>query len=157
METSGLASRKALFFLIPIVIIIVIVVALFASNILKPPIMPSPMPTATPTLTPSTTPTQSPPTSGNTTVVVMKDNYYVPANLTIDIGTTVNWTNGGIDIHTTTSYTPGPGGTGYLWNSGILQPGQSYNYTFTQTGTFNYFCGVHPTTMFGQIVVIEPT
>ena len=106
---------------------------------------------------PSATVTPSPTAALNVTTVATKDNYYVPANLTVNVGTTVVWTNEGTDIHTATSYATGPGGTGYIWNSGILNPKQSYNYTFTQTGTFNYFCGVHPTIMFGQVVVIPKT
>jgi plastocyanin len=37
-------------------------------------------------------------------------------------------------------------------NSGTLTPGQSFNFTFTSSGSVNYHCSIHPT-MKASIVV----
>ena len=39
-----------------------------------------------------------------------------------------------------------------LFNSGNLNNGMSYNYTFNQTGVYPYHCSIHPS-MTGTIVV----
>ena len=39
-----------------------------------------------------------------------------------------------------------------VFDSGDLATGQSYNYTFNQTGSFPYHCSIHPS-MTGTIVV----
>jgi plastocyanin len=42
--------------------------------------------------------------------------------------------------------------TDRTFDSGILDPGKSYSYTFEKAGTFDYACLVHPQ-MKGTIVV----
>lgn len=62
--------------------------------------------------------------------------------LTVQVGTTVNWTNLDVSGHTTTAGEPGElTGT---WDSGTVSTGQSFSFTFGQTGTFRYFCEIHP-------------
>jgi len=39
-----------------------------------------------------------------------------------------------------------------VWDSGLLDPGESFSFTFTTPGTFDYYCIPHPF-MQGQIVV----
>src|SRR5579885_3391181 len=39
-----------------------------------------------------------------------------------------------------------------VWDSGILNPGQSFSFTFNKPGVYNYICNVHP--MSGTIVVV---
>ena len=88
-------------------------------------------------------------------------------NRTIQVGTTITWTNKGLLDHTTTSGRPADGGDG-LWDSGALKaevlaerkPGETFSYTFTELGLFPYFCTIHPDRMRGWITVAasaEPT
>jgi LPXTG-motif cell wall-anchored protein len=89
------------------------------------------------------------PASAATTGVSEVDFDFVPATVTIGVGDTVLWTNNGDEPHTATS-DPGSDET---WDSGIMNPGASFSHTFPQTGTFPYHCDVHPTLMFGTVIV----
>jgi plastocyanin len=85
---------------------------------------------------------------GQTTqsAIVMIQNYsFMPATLTVPIGTTVTWTNMDGVVHTTTSDSG-------AWNSGPLNPGASFQHMFATPGTFTYHCMIHPF-MHGTIVV----
>jgi len=69
------------------------------------------------------------------------------------VGTTVTWKNEDAAPHTTTAGTsPSPSGE---WDSSILQKGQSFSFTFTEVGTFDYFCTVHPSTMIATVTIVE--
>jgi plastocyanin len=61
---------------------------------------------------------------------------YVPANFTTTAGKTVTWANKDTTTHTVTSTTG-------LFDSGILNPGQTYTHTFTQAGVYSYYCTPH--------------
>jgi len=84
-----------------------------------------------------------------TTYVLIKDNFFDPSTVTIDIGDTVVWNQTGTNSHTVTSTTP----AGEL-NSGTLTTGQQYSHTFNVAGTFNYRCTIHGG-MTGSVVVID--
>ena len=75
---------------------------------------------------------------GQTMTVMMQDNYFSPADITVPAGTTVTWVQSGNNPHTTTSYDG-------LWDSGILPggSGQTFSYTFNTPGTYRYFCRPH--------------
>lgn len=80
------------------------------------------------------------------TVTVAAKNYeFQPATRTIAIGGVVRWTFAG-DPHSVTSRDG-------LFDSGVTDPGGSFQFTFTAPGTYRYFCQVHPEQMFGTIVV----
>ena len=68
--------------------------------------------------------------------------------LVVKAGTTVTWENRDNTQHTTTSTASPP-----VWDSGILNPGQSFSFTFNTPGTFSYICNVHP--MAGTVVVVS--
>ena len=74
-------------------------------------------------------------------------------NLTVQLGTTVTWKNQDTVSHTTTAGTS-PSRSGE-WDSSILQKGQSFSFTFTEVGTFPYFCTVHPSTMIATVTIVE--
>ena len=78
--------------------------------------------------------TQVPPAGPNS--VSIGDDFFNPASLTVTAGTTVTWTNRGNRGHTVTS----DQGT---FDSGNLNPGATFSYTFKDTGTFNYHCNFH--------------
>lgn len=61
-----------------------------------------------------------------------------PTPLTITVGDSVTWTNQDTAPHTATSDTPG------VFDTGMLQKGDSKTLTFNQPGTFTYHCSVHP-------------
>jgi len=82
-----------------------------------------------------------------TASVAIGDNFYDPATISVDAGTTVTWTNGGTQMHTVTS-------TRGLFDSGFtLSPGSSYSFTFSEAGTYNYYCQVHGVSQLGTVVV----
>jgi plastocyanin len=68
--------------------------------------------------------------------VTMVDNRNLPAKLTVPVGTTVTWTNNGITPHTVSA----AGGT---FESGYVQPGESFSFTFDSPGDYGYFCRPH--------------
>lgn len=76
---------------------------------------------------------------------------FSPANITVVIGlnNTVLWSNNGGTTHTTTSFPPGQAES---WNSGDLNVGQTFTFTFSTAGTYTYYCAIHPF-MRGTIIV----
>lgn len=74
---------------------------------------------------------------------------FVPASITVLKGTTVIWTNNGVVSHTVTSDTG-------IFDSGIINPGKTFKYTFNNVGTFKYHCSPH-SFMHGTIKVVSST
>jgi len=56
--------------------------------------------------------------------------------ITVSVGTTVNWVYDGALPHTVTSDTD-------VFNSGTLGDGDVFTFTFTEAGSFPYFCRFH--------------
>ncbi|MGP3921983.1 cupredoxin domain-containing protein [Streptomyces sp. 8N616] len=81
--------------------------------------------------------------------VDLKGNAYIPAKLTVKVGDTVLWTNYDDVPHTVTT-TKGP----EKFDSGTLDKGESFSYTFTEPGTYEYYCSVHPD-MTASVTVVE--
>jgi hypothetical protein len=80
--------------------------------------------------------------------VTVGDNFFSPANLEIEVGDTVRWTNAaGGNFHDVTEQ-------GGAWAS---QTASSFVYerTFNTPEEVDYFCSVHPATMRGSITVTE--
>jgi plastocyanin len=75
--------------------------------------------------------------------VVIRDYRYDPAVLTISKGETVTWINQDSVAHTA---------TGKGFDSGLLNRGSTYKFTFKDSGAFDYICTPHPY-MKGSIVV----
>jgi len=75
----------------------------------------------------------------------------MPNTVTIAKGGTVTFSNPDSAPHTSTSgdTTNGPDGT---WDSSLVMPGASYDVTLNSSGTYNYFCMVHPW-MQGTVIV----
>lgn len=86
------------------------------------------------------------PTGG--TQVVIEQFAFTPAELRVEVGTTVTWTNKDATAHTVT----GRDGT---WGSRLLQPGETYSYTFAKEGVYDYACSPHPS-MRGRVIVGNP-
>ena len=79
------------------------------------------------------------------------DECYIPATLNISAGTTVIWENNDAAAHLATSGTPDVGPDG-VFDSGMIMGGATYEYEFSETGEFVYYCLVHPW-MVGTVVV----
>jgi len=114
------------------------------------------------TMTTSTTSSSGSPSSNN--VVVTIENYaYSPPELTVTVGTTVTWTNKDLVGHTVTEGAPEstkPASQRAFDSSreaegkyDLIQSGQSWSYTFTTPGTYDYYCLPHPY-MKAHIIVV---
>jgi len=76
---------------------------------------------------------------------------FSPANITINVGDTVEWNNGDTAAHTVTSGSPADGPSG-VFDSSLLMADATFAFTFEDAGEFDYFCMVHPW-MVGNISV----
>lgn len=88
-------------------------------------------------------------TEGNVTAaensivdVEIRDYKYTPQNLTVKVGQTVRWTNKDTVLHDVV-------GSGI--ESEYLQKGETFTYTFEETGTYQYICTIHPW-MEGEVI-----
>jgi LPXTG-motif cell wall-anchored protein len=79
------------------------------------------------------------------TGVTISDFQFAPASVTVNVGDTVTWTNNGPTPHSATS-------SSGVFDTGIMDAGQSGSHTFTEAGTFAYICTPHPN-MHGTVVV----
>jgi plastocyanin len=79
--------------------------------------------------------------------IKIDDFRFVPGTLTIPIGTTVTWINDDGEPHTVTS-SDDP----RRFRSAALDTGDRFSFTFSEAGTYAYFCSVHPH-MTGKIIV----
>jgi len=80
----------------------------------------------------------------------IEDICYIPSNIIVEKGKSVTWLNEDSSFHSVTSgFYPEPSG---LFDSGHLDPYQSYTLSFDEIGTYDYFCTLHPW-MFAQVIV----
>ena len=78
------------------------------------------------------------------------DKCYIPSKITINSGEKVTWVNEDSAFHSVTSgFYDSPTD---LFDSGHLDPFESYSLDFNEKGTFDYFCTLHPW-MEGQVIV----
>ena len=71
---------------------------------------------------------------------------FYPGDLTVSAGTVVTWTNQDTVVHSATSGTS-DGSVGQpdgFFDSGLVDPGGTFEFTFTEPGTYAYFCTPHP-------------
>jgi plastocyanin/glucose/arabinose dehydrogenase len=108
---------------------------------------PAPTPAPAPAAPAAPAPAAPAPAAGAT--VTVEDFAFDPQTLTIPAGTTVTWANNDSTQHTVT------------WDdrsvdSGLFGQGQKFTYTFTEPGTYGYFCIPHGSPgagMYGTVVV----
>lgn len=97
------------------------------------------------TTPPSTpTPANATPYPGLKAGIEIKGFAFNPQSITVNKGTNVTWTNKDSVTHDIKSQG--------IFESPVLQNGESWSYTFNSTGTFDYICGIHPS-MKGRITV----
>ena len=87
---------------------------------------------------------------GPTNMVSIDNFSFGPQTLTVKAGTTVTWTNRDDIPHGIAS------SNNAFKKSGALDTDDSYSFTFTTPGTYQYFCYIHPR-MVGTIVVEATT
>lgn len=80
--------------------------------------------------------------------VSIKDFAFQPGTVQITAGSTVTWTNNESGVAHTVTADDGS------FDSGTLQPGQSFSQTFNTPGTFAYHCAIHPN-MTAMVVVTD--
>jgi plastocyanin len=97
----------------------------------------------TPVASPVASPSPIAQTAGGQVEMNILDFSFEQPALTIPPGTTVTWTNTGAAPHTV---------SGLPEESPTIEPGQSFSFTFTDAGTFDYLCAFHPQ-MAGQVIV----
>jgi len=78
-------------------------------------------------------------------------NCFIPSTVTVEIGAIVTWANTDTAAHTATAGSAADGPSG-VFDSSLIMSGSSYSYTADTTGTFDYFCMVHPW-MEGTLIV----
>ena len=83
--------------------------------------------------------------------VSIVDNAFNPPTVTVSVGSVVQWTNTGALPHTVTATDPAG-----AFDSGTLNPGQTFEVTFANPGTYQYQCLIHPE-MTGSVVVESAT
>ena len=69
--------------------------------------------------------------------------YYDPEVIDVTVGTTVLWENVDSTMHTATSGNPDSGADG-VFDSDILSTGDTFEFTFTDAGNYEYYCILHP-------------
>ena len=75
------------------------------------------------------------------------DNFsFSPNTLTLSVGATVTWIN-----HDNVPHVVSSAGNQFKKLT-VLKPGQIFSHTFMATGTYSYFCSIHPR-MTGKIIV----
>lgn len=93
------------------------------------------------------------PVSAETVEVKMFDMpaKFVPDPVKIKVGDTIKWVNKGDTIHTSTtdpSQAPDPSWASVpkgaeTWDSGYMNSGDTFSYTFKVPGVYKYFCTTH--------------
>jgi len=83
---------------------------------------------------------QFPSEAFGSTIIIIRDFAFTPANVRVRAGTRVTWVNCGpasAESHTSTSDTN-------VWSSSLLAPGATFTREFPQAGAFPYHCVPHP-------------
>lgn len=114
-------------------------------------VTPSPTVKATPKATPKASAKASPkatakptprpteaaaPETGDVVALTIKNFAFMPKDLTMKVGQTLVVTNLDSAVHTITS-------DDGSFDSGDLNKGETFRFTFTKAGTFSYFCDLH--------------
>jgi len=74
------------------------------------------------------------------------DNFsFSPASITVPVGTTLTWTNRDDIPHTVVS-------DDQKFKSKALDTDEKFSFTFTEPGTYSYFCSIHPK-MVAKVIV----
>jgi plastocyanin len=110
----------------------------------------------TPTQTPTSTSGGDDTSTGGVKVTIA-NSAFSPSKTEVKSGTTVTWTNKDAVPHTVTSTKTDDvdSATSGLFDSGTLQTGESFSYTFKKAGEYPYECTIHASmpSMHGKVEV----
>ncbi len=95
--------------------------------------------------TPSPAPGESTPAPPAQVEVVIEGFAFKPDVLNISVGTIVIWRNNDAVAHTVTA-------RDNSFDSGNMAPNATFSHLFEQSGTFDYYCRIHPS-MTGKVIV----
>lgn len=79
--------------------------------------------------------------------IVMDNIAFMPSQIEVSVGTSVEAVNEDGVAHTWTSDDD-------RWDSGNLSPGERFSHEFTEAGTFEFHCQIHPQ-MTGAVTVTD--
>src|SRR3990167_8647547 len=87
---------------------------------------------------------------------VAENSCFTPAEVTVDIGGEVTWSNDDTAAHTVTSgdLSADPDNVGADFDSSLFMAGKTFSHKFDAAGEYPYFCMVHPW-MVGTVIVQE--
>ena len=97
--------------------------------------------------------------------VGMNDMGFVPAAITVNVGTRVVWRNSSQVIHNVVDDASKalsrvdvslPSGA-HPFDSGLLQPGQSFSRVFSEPGIYHYVCTLHEGSGMKGVVIVRPS
>ena len=91
------------------------------------------------------TPSAQIPAGGKVEEAGIRGMAFTPARIEIEAGTTVTWKNNDPLAHSVTA-------ADRSFDSGLIQPGATWSYTFSKAGTYDFSCTPHPF-MKGVVVV----
>jgi len=126
--------KKNMTSLLPIIIIVVVILYFVIYNSYKTSTESTNLPNTNST---DTTPAKE------LNMITIRNMAFHPLLLTVKAGTTVTWTNEDSAPHAIKSDT---------FNSENLNKNDTFKYTFSEKGSFDYICSIHPY-MKGTIVV----
>ena len=82
-------------------------------------------------------------------IIEIKDGLFVPAEITVNEGTTVTWLNKDTRTHKVAAYSR-------HFYGNLMKPGESYSFAFNYSGVYKYFDVIFSKTMKNGIVRVEP-
>jgi len=101
--------------------------------------------TQTRTPTPTSVGSVAPPFFSGRAAIDMGDQWFLPEQIVVSVGTAVTWVNRGQLAHTATARDAS-------FDSKNLDFGRTFTYTFTKPGRIQYFCTLHGD-MIGEVDV----
>ncbi|MFC1912366.1 cupredoxin family copper-binding protein [Chloroflexota bacterium] len=155
LSEEGKLIKSRLYFGIIILVVLVVVLVGCSGIQSQKPTVSSPSPLAPAPYVPSegsplAPTTEEPPATPLQIEVTIDGLAFNPAVLNVPIGAIVVWYNNDSVTHTVTA-------RDNSFGSGNLSPGEpgdTFRYIFEQSGTFEYYCKIHPS-MVGKIIIIE--
>ena len=96
----------------------------------------------------------APPAAAEEAPVTIKNFAYAPGNRQVNAGDTVTWTNDEAMVpHDVRTRIPGRPEPVLPFESPLLTPGESFSFTFSVPGVYQYYCSLHPA-MLGTVTVL---
>src|SRR5581483_8002643 len=122
--------------------LLIVLVAAGCATTAAAPAPSTPPPSPVPPLSLATIPPAKPPRAAGTAtgggpVVDIENFSFVPADVSVPVGTTLTWINHDDAPHTVTA-------SDKQFGSPSIDPDGQYTFTFTTAGTYSYFCSIHP-------------